>query len=250
MLEQVKIQELNFNKQREFIKDYFSGLDFNEEAHRYKVGNTVIKKSVSTMAKDFVEPVDFYNIAQNIDKKLKLPKGTTKRMWKLKGDEANAKGTRAHYFAEIYANYRSIRPTSKLEQAAKYFIDNLPDYIKIAFTELKMYHKKYMFAGTADLIFYNTRTGKYIIGDFKTNEDLFKTFGDKRMLKPFENFMDNNMSKYIIQLNYYQLLLEQTGVEVEGRVLIWLKPTGMYQTYKLVNVTNKLKTYLKQKYES
>ena len=118
---------------------------------------------------------------------------------------------------------------SSLEEQVKRFYDNLPEHIIIVSKELRMYHKKYQYAGTADLILYNTLTGNIIIADFKTNEDLYKSFNN--LVSPFEFLPDTAFNKYQLQLNYYQLMLEQTGLEVESRVIIWLKENEYKEIY-------------------
>ena len=37
------------------------------------------------------------------------------------------------------------------------------------------------------------------------------------MLERFSNLLENSFNKYQIQLSYYQILLEQTGIEVSSR---------------------------------
>lgn len=73
-----------------------------------------------------------------------------------------------------------------------------------------------------------------------TNKDLFKNFKGQTLLKPFDDILDCPYGKYILQLSYYQLLLEQTGYEVENRCLIWLKPDGTFTCHKTPDVTQKL----------
>ena len=107
-----------------------------------------------------------------------------------------------------------------------------------------MYHLNYMFGGTADIILYNTLTKKFIIGDYKTNEDLSKTFMGKTLLPPFEFLLENDLNKYQIQFSIYQILFEQTGFEVEKRVLIWLRPDGTYEKYFTEDYTQLIKNYL------
>ena len=57
-----------------------------------------------------------------------------------------------------------------------------------------MYHKKYKFAGTCDTLLYNTHTGKYILTDYKTNEDLFKNFAGERLLHCFSDLLKNKQN--------------------------------------------------------
>ena len=108
-----------------------------------------------------------------------------------------------------------------------------------------MFHKEFMFAGTADILLYNTVTGMFIIGDYKTNKDLFKNFNGQKMLGPFNNMLDCAFSKYQLQLSYYQILFEQTGLKVSSRKLIWLLPDGTYKMYNMDDHTKVLKEQLK-----
>jgi ATP-dependent exoDNAse (exonuclease V) beta subunit len=86
----------------------------------------------------------------------------------------------------------------------------------------------------------NTQTGNLIIIDYKTNEDLFKNFMNRKMLGKFSYMLDNNFNKYQIQLAYYKILLEQTGYKVSTTKIIWLKDDATYAIYD----TNDLTKYL------
>jgi hypothetical protein len=228
-------------EERQAIKDFFKHLTFDERNHRYYVNGKALKYSVSGLIKKYVAKTDFDEIAKAIDQRDELPPGATKKLWKLKADAACSKGDKAHYFGELYAFHRNIKPTSKEEEAVVKFWNELPDHLVPAFTELQMYHLQGMFGGTADIILYNTITKKFIIADYKTNEDLFKNFQGKKLLKPFHYKLDNPYNKYQIQFSYYQIMFEQTGFEVENRCLIWLKPTGDYEMYFTEDLTETLK---------
>jgi hypothetical protein len=223
------------------IREYFNALTFNEEQHLYFVDGKQLDISVSGLVKKFVEPVDFDSISIAIDKRDGLPLGTTRKLWNGKSGAACAKGDKVHFFGEIYAFHRNIEPRCGQEVAVKKFWDELPDHIVPVFTELKMYHKIAMFGGTADIILFNKKTKKFIIADYKTNEDLFKGYKGKTLLKPFSYKIENDYNKYQIQFSYYQIMFEQTGFEVENRCLIWLKPDGTYLRYFTEDLTETLK---------
>ena len=226
------------------ISNFFSKLTFNEEFHKYYVNDTPLEYSASTLVKKFVKFVDYESIARKKDLTLGLPEGTHKIFWDNKALKATSSGDKAHFFGEIYAFHRNIVPTDPLENAIATFWRELPDYILPVFTELQMYHLNYMFGGTADIILYNTLTKKFIIGDYKTNEDLSKNFMGKTLLPPFEFLLENDLNKYQIQFSIYQILFEQTGFEVEKRVLIWLRPDGTYEKYFTEDYTQLIKNYL------
>jgi hypothetical protein len=219
------------------IERFFEKLTFEEEAHKYYVDGQQLYTSVSGIIKNYVKDVDYKKISHSIDRKLRLPIGATKQRWDNKATLACALGNRAHYFGELYAFHRNIEPIDEFEEAAKKFWDELPDHIVPVFTELQMYHFTNMFGGTADIILYNLRTGKFIIADYKTNEDIFKNFKSKKLLAPFDNLLESAFNKYQIQFSLYQIQFEQTGFEVEKRVLVWLKPNGTYLTYETEDLT-------------
>lgn len=224
------------------IKDFFSALSFDEGSHTYYVNNLPLATSVSQKVKDFVEHVPFDQISYNIDNRMGLPQGTTQTMWKLKADAKCALGTQVHFFGEHYPFCRDLKPTNGYEVAITKFWDTLPSHIVPVIMELRMWDLDKGHAGTADIILYNTSTEKFIIADYKTNEDLFKNFNGKTLLPPFEGYLENDFNKYQIQLSEYQLLFEQTGFEIEKRVLIWLKPDGEYIPYETEDLTSTLKS--------
>jgi hypothetical protein len=237
---------LDFYKEQ--IVGYFHGLEFKEESHEYSLNGNKLAISVSGVIKRFVEKTDFFSIAKSIDKKSELPKGSTKRRWKLNSEVACAQGDKAHYFGELYAFHRNIEPTDKLEEAIVAFWNSLPDNIVPAFVELTMYHKECLFGGMADIILYNTKTEKFIIADYKTNKDLFKNHRGKLLKPPFNMYLDNSFNKYQIQFSLYQILFEQTGFEVEDRVLVHIKRDGSFELFSTEDLTKELRHYLRTDY--
>lgn len=227
------------------MKNFFKKLSFNEEKHEYRVDGIKLNSSVSKLVKLFVKDTDFTKIAENIDKRDGLEIGTTSILWDLNSKISLAIGTRVHYFGETYVFNRNIKPTNGYEEAVVKFWDSLPDHIVPVVMELQMYHKDYMFAGTGDILLYNTQTGHYIIGDYKTNKDLFKNHKKTKMLAPFDNLLDMPLNHYQLQLSFYQILFEQMGLKVESRKIVWLKPDSTYEMYDTVDYTKELKHYLK-----
>jgi hypothetical protein len=239
-------------KIRKRISACFPNIKLNELTHKYYIADMEVKISVSGIVKKFVRKVDFGAIAKRKDAKEGLPPGTYQKQWDLKRDNSCARGNEAHYFGEDYTFDRTLSPKNGLQEAIAKFWAELPDHIVPVFSELMMYtipENKIcpdVFAGTADIILYNTKTEKFIIADYKTNEQLFKNFADKKLLGVFSDLLETNFNKYQIQFSNYQLLFEQTGFEVSHRKLVWLKDDGTYEMYDTTDYTKKLKTYLKR----
>ena len=220
---------------------YFAPLEFEEERHLYTVeGQQLI--SVSGKIKNYVEPFDADKIAGFVAKSRGISKAEVLMEWEVLKNAACDKGTRVHLFGETYSE--GDVPQDGFEEAIVNFWKELPEHLLPVIFELKMYSKKWGLAGTGDLLFYNLKTGKFVIGDYKTNKDLFKNHKGKRMLKPFSGKLDMPLSKYELQLSYYQLLFEQTGFEVENRFLIWVKGDGTYSLHDTEDLTRTIKKQL------
>lgn len=203
------------------LANTFIDLEFNEENHTYTVDKGAsYLPSVSALIKKHVPYVDFKILAQRQADKKGIPVEVIQHEWKMKAENAANRGTAAHKFAEDYPNVEL--PSNPLEHQIVNFFKELPEHIVIVSKELRMHHRKYKYAGTSDLILLNTNTGKLIIADFKTNEDLYK-FPFSNLLPPFDFLPTNDANKYQIQLNYYQIMLEQAGFEVEDRLIVWIK---------------------------
>lgn len=227
------------------IIKFFDKLEFDEGKHLYTVNGVKINSSVSKIIKNFVKPFDTEGVSRGVAKKRGVSQKEILKEWKEISDEACNKGTRIHAFGELYPFDRTLKPNDKYEEAIVKFWNDLPEHIVPVVMELRMYHKDYLFAGTGDILLYNKLTGHYIIGDYKTNKDLFKNFKGQKMLSLFDDLLDMPLNHYQLQLSFYQILFEQIGLKVESRKIIWLKPDGEYQMYDTADYTSILKEYLK-----
>ena len=219
------------------IKEYFKELQFDAQKHSYEVRGKPLT-SVSKTIHKYVEKVDFDKIAGFVAKKRGITKAEVLAEWEAKKIASCNQGTLVHTFGENYNGMQ--KPTNGFEEAIVKFWDNIPDYIEPFLFELQMFSETLGIAGTSDIILFNRKTGKFIIADYKTNEDLFKNFKGKTLLSPFEDLLDSPYNKYQLQLSMYQLLFEQCGFEVESRRIIWLKPDGTYINYKTEDLTQEL----------
>ena len=239
---------LEFNDK---VESYFKGLTFEASKHEYFVNSKKIKKSVSVLLKDFVPFVDFAAKAIAIDAREGLSPGTTQALWDAKKDLACRDGSDTHNFAEGERK-KSEADTAKKRAVMLFWSDMnraCPGRYVVVLKEQPMYHKKYLFSGTGDFILYDTWNDKFVIGDYKTNEDLFKNFRGQKMLSPFQALLDNPYNHYQLQLSFYQILLEQVSdYKVSERWIIWLLPDGSYQRYLTQDYTPWLNNWLEEKY--
>lgn len=222
------------------ITSNFTKLSFNEERHEYAVDGIKLKGSVSSKIDKFVEKVDFNVIAHRIAERDNIPVQDILQEWDDEKEEACNTGTRVHLFGEKYPYDRTLIPSCGQERAIVKFWNDLPSHIVPAFLELRMYHLDFMFAGTSDILLFDTINKTFIIADYKTNKDLFKNYKKKTLKPPFQRLLDSPFNKYQIQLSFYQLLFEQTGYKVSSRRIIWLLKNGEYIMYSTEDLTKEL----------
>ena len=217
----------------------FPGLKFTEYPHGY----TLDGKEIPSMSSVLSKLSDKFNLeaaSYNSAKKKGVEQDVIKKQWQFINESAVYGGHNTHNYGENGGNV-----DSKHKEAVQQYLHNLPSYYKIVAKEIRMYTRKYWIAGTADLLLQDLRDGSFIISDYKTNKDLFKTYNDD-LHYPFDDYINSPYNKYIIQTNGYQIMLEEAGLVVKERHVVWVakrSASAMYTLFKLPDVTDKLKLY-------
>ena len=197
-----------------------------------------------------------------------MSKDEIRELWDKNSKEACDFGTLVHGFGEsmfywmigeddkILPEYKEQFTTgepiakNKHEEAVIQFWKDIPESFVPVLAETKVFNQNGTpYAGTFDILFYyykgkNDPRNGLVIFDYKTNNSLTSDYcrdKGKMMKPPFDNLVDENLSHYTAQLGLYQIPIEQLGLKVIGRRLIWLLDDGSYEKIKLDNVTDKLK---------
>lgn len=229
------ITKINFE-----LKNFFKDLSFIEETHVYSVNNQPLKYSVSKLISNYGNKFNTEIMSEAVANRDNILKENVIAKWDKERDNSIIKGNSVHYFAEEYLKNKNLKPITKQQELVVSFLNSIPSYIQIVFSELQMYHKKFMFGGTCDLLLYNTLTGKFILLDWKTNKDIHKNYKGQTLLLPFNHLLDTPFNKYQLQLSYYQILLQQIeNLEIEDRKIVWFKDTG-YEMYSCKDYTKEL----------
>lgn len=261
---------------RSLIEGSFANLEFDEGPHKYYLhgeGGAVTElPSVSATTHRFANEFDADGIAERYAQK----NGNTAEYWKEQWDYNNkiatTTGTLVHEFGESLGWIRSghpericnscktkyvrrkgwLVPTRDKEAAVVKFWDDMPENYHMVLPEAKVYNTTTVrnpYAGTFDLLMYYSDPSKpeacgCVLMDYKTNKDLYNEYNEKhgKMLKPcFDDLVDCPFSMYTLQLNLYQLALENIGVRVLGRRIVWLRDDGSYQIIKVPNIIDRIK---------
>lgn len=231
-----------------FLKDEFKDLNFKEKGHVYTVGDEEMIPT-STKIKKFYEKFPLYEASLTYAENRGLKQEDVLEAWEKNRIKAAERGTDVHKFAEDYMRSGKKLKLKKSDtnfdlklQVIKFWKE-IPDYYSPLSLEQRMYSKKYKYAGTTDFLLLDHRFNSAVIGDYKTNRNIHKNYGN-RMYSPFEDLIDSPYNHYQLQLSMYQILLEDIGLEITNRVVVWIK-LDSYELYHPEDYTKKLRSRLK-----
>lgn len=229
------------------IKQAFGKLIFEPVAHTYTLnGENML--SVSKVVDKYVIPFP-EDAALKYAIKHNLTEDQVKQSWKRNSDSACDFGHGVHDFGENLFYNHSLLPAIPHEKALWLFwqqhgLFNVTFSLSPVACEARVYTLLHHYAGTFDLLLYDHERQGYIIVDYKTNKDLFKNFAGQMMITPFDFLLDTPYNHYQIQLSLYQIPLQDIGINIIDRWVIWLKPDGSYQKYETYDFTSYLRTDL------
>src|SRR5687767_1289149 len=214
------------------IDAMFSDLIFDEQRHLYFVKDRRLP-SVSSKVESHAEKFDVNKWAPICARREGITEHEIRHKWQTINKDACDLGHETHDYLEHFNGLKT--PSTPQEKAGiKFLTDYLNDY-RIVRREIRMYSRKYWYAGTADLLLYNIRTGEFALADYKTNRDLFKGYGF--LLPPFQYLECHPYNKYQLQLSYYQLLLKEISINITRRMVIHLKADETYKVYDTYDFT-------------
>ena len=264
---------------RNKILNEFNDLVFEEGPHKYYL-NGVELPSVSHVTHQFSVPFESDEVAERYAEKNGMTKEYWLDQWKFNSLKATTSGTLVHAYGESLGWLRNghpekiteenkckyiqeknwLIPTRKKEEAILKFYDELNENLHFVLAETKVYtgknkeltNLKQDYAGTFDILFYykdpndDSKSGLCIF-DFKTNKDLYNDFNRNNgvmMYAPFSDMFSESFGNYTLQLSAYQLPLEDIGLKVIARRIVWLKEDGTYELIPLKDVTKQLREVL------
>ena len=223
---------------------------FDPGLHKYTYhGDTF--QSVTQFIGQFHEPFDTEYWSKKKADDAGVDQAEIKKEWKRLNDYANEIGTDTHNYIEFYykKEFQEI-PTNldllhRITKFQKIHAKQLHKLEPLAF-EVRVFSPKWKKAGMIDSLFlYN---GKIFILDWKTNKE-FRTDSHPKgtyhkLLEPFDDFYENHLNEYSIQLSMYAAILEEWGFEIGGAYLVHIGPGDEdAQMYKVVDMRDNIKKF-------
>lgn len=239
---------------RQRLADASAGLTFDPGEHRYFLGGRELQ-CVSSVVEGFA-PFDTEAKAKRCSTNPRHPlfghsPEEIMEIWAKKRDDAAAAGTHVHAFGEACCSFLlgredEIDPEFRDRITSEGLVATLPkeesmarwwseyDWSRYAVVakETKVVNPDLRYAGTFDLLLLDLVEDAFCQKDYKTNEDLDKSYGDK-CLPPLDCVLGaDDIGKYTIQQTLYTIQLRNIGFNVISNELIWLREE-CYETRNL-----------------
>ena len=245
------------------------GLEFFEDEHKYlmKDLNGIIRENFPSVSKVLKH---FYTEFPTEEAALKKAGGDYLEAERLMGEWAQAGkdstnlGSRVHYFLEKelisrYGSYKEVRQpvfecdifaqakSDSMIRAGHSYLDLCENRnLVLLDTEMVLGHPELGYTGQPDKVWltYNATGSEFglLITDWKSNKE--KNFQvnsyTKSMLHPFEDYPDNALGHYYLQLPFYGKLLvkmlegtKYEGIKLLGCIVVLLKDTMEYEEFRV-----------------
>ena len=253
-----EIRKLISNRQNEL------GLTFEEENHIYTMDGKSDWLSVSKVIKKFYDEFPADEVALRMSKGDMIKQQKLLEDWRLAGEYSTNLGSRVHFFLEkkaieLNGGYKDVRQpifNCDLEQIMKSdgmigggykYLDLMKQRDCVLLdTEMVLGHPELGFTGQPDKIWL-TKNSKgdgfgFLITDWKSNQ--IKNFQEKeytkRMKHPFDEYPNNALGHYYIQLPLYGKLLlkmlegtKYENLKLYGCIIVHLNQEGEYSEYRV-----------------
>ena len=245
------------------------GLEFFEDQHKYlmKDTNGVIREDFPSVSKVLKH---FYTEFPTEEAALKKAGGdyleAEKLMqeWAQAGRDSTNLGSRTHFFLEQdtisrYGSYKEVRQpifecdifgeakSDSMIVAGKRYLDLCEQRgLVLLDTEMVLGHPELGYTGQPDKVWITLNASGdsfgLLITDWKTNKEKnFQTNSyTKRMLPPFEEYPDNALGHYYLQLPFYGKLLlkmlegtKYEGIKLLGGIVVLLKDSEEYEEFRI-----------------
>lgn len=207
-------------------------LFFDKEAHAYCDAEGNVYESGSKFAKRFEQPFDANLIIPKYAAKFEVTEQDVRDFWKAKSESSTTFGTALHQALETYGKFAglALQLSTEDKEVTTGINPTLLPIVRAFFTlkrqnEVANYEPFVVDSankrcGQIDrLVIVDANEKICDIEDYKTNADLFKQNSPKFLKEPYNTLLNQPISGYKIQLNFYRTLMEANGWTVRDLLI-------------------------------
>ena len=217
--------------------DKFQAVEFLPEDHLYSInGKTAL--SVTSILKQYVKPFERDYWANIKARQLGVSPEEILSKWEFSTKCSTIKGTLIHqYIHNEFSSSGFIYPENVIMESFGYdpiqtpfnqivtivnqFLLDITNKMFSVASEYIVGDYEYLIGGTVDQIFYNKKSNKLEIWDWKTNKEI-KFESRYFHLAPLDHIPYTEYDHYSLQLSLYKLIVEKnTGIELGTSYIAW-----------------------------
>mgnify|MGYP003124373164 FL=1 len=236
---------------RELAK--FNNIKFHDKEHIYYLDG-VRTKSVTSVISKYKHPFDKDYWSQKKADERGITKEEILKEWKYKADFSCEKGSAFHEYAENFLTNKlfpfpehkitealgSVENMLECKQAVNKLTKMFGEFYEKSFgklipvrAEIVVGDKEWGVTGMIDQLFYNEKSKKLEIWDWKTNKEIKKYNKWQQFKEPLSHLDVCELNTYSLQLSFYKLIVERnTELEIGDCYIVWFNENN--ETYKIM----------------
>jgi len=242
----------------------FNEIKFDDDSHSYFIDNEKYT-SVTTLIHKYSSHFDEEYWAPKKAQDYNVSTESVKYAWTFLNELSTYKGSALHNFIEnYYYNKIFYYPKKEIEnnfgydpiyedytliknQFIKFYNDSFNRLIPIK-PEYIVYDKEYKVSGMVDMLFYNIKSKRLEIWDWKTNKKLNRFNDFQKMSGIFSDLDDCEFNTYSLQLNTYKYIIEKnTGIKLGDCYIVWFFSGNKgYEIIKIPDLQHRVETMLNE----
>lgn len=240
----------------------FNNVVFHEEGHVYYIDGKEAISSTTLIGK-YEKPFDAEYWSERKAPELDMSPEEVRDMWELGGAQAGLKGTKVHSYVEnliaskvlpfeeqggvLLEDCGNVRDAyDKIVPMIHKFHDDIKGKLLPIRSEIVIGDKDLLIAGMIDQLFYNLKSGKLELWDWKTNKKI-NTYSKYKLLKPLTKISDCKLDLYSLQLSLYKYIIHKnTDLELGDSYLCWFNEKNpKYKVFKCHDYTEEVEVMIK-----
>lgn len=234
----------------------FKDIEFNQQYHTYTYRGKRLT-SVTKKANSLKPPFDREGLSKKAAQERGVSVETVLAEWDANRDAAFARGNKVHSWIADHLEGNTVpfadpflSLNEKLPEMTAF--EKLWEYLKSLVSVQKVEYvigdSELGIAGTLDALLLNKHSDDYHIWDWKTGKAFSTENRFAKLLYPFDDLDDSDLSNYSIQISLYRLILKRNidaDYQLGDCYIAHLDPQGNYYLHRAIDLTERVELWLK-----
>lgn len=231
------------------LNEAFGDFKFFPEDHHYEYKGKRVGVSVTTYYAEYENEFNAQEMAYNVAYRDGKNVLDVLNEWTYKRDFSCSKGSAVHEYAQSLWSGEEYKYRHKFDDSEKYretllklgkqainFHNDFEDKWEHLADEYVVGSEEYDIASAVDHLYLDKTTNELLLGDYKTNSDIYKNEKTyNRMKTPLRHLKDTTLNHYALQLSIYKFLIEKyTKLKVARLFIIWFSEEN--DNYKIIDI--------------